>query len=112
MVLADPSPKQLSFGASISYRYRAHAMTWGTLVLGVINGLTIGLLSVGFVMVYRANRFLNLAHAQLGALSALLMAKVVNDWQWGWWQSFVGCIAVGVITALLVEKFTGVRGAS
>ena len=81
-------------------------MNTGTLVLGLINGLTIGLLAVGFVMVFRANRFLNLAHAQLGAVSALLLAKVVNDWNWGWWPSVIGCIAVGVGTGLIVERFT------
>ena len=81
-------------------------MSTGTLVLGLINGLTIGLLAVGFVMVFRANRFLNLAHAQLGAVSALLLAKVVNDWNWGWWPSLIGCIAVGVGTGLIVERFT------
>ena len=52
----------------------------GTIVLGILNGLIISLLAVGFVLVYKANRFLNLAHAQLGVLSALLLLKVVNDW--------------------------------
>jgi ABC-type branched-subunit amino acid transport system ATPase component/ABC-type branched-subunit amino acid transport system permease subunit len=80
-------------------------VTTGTLVFGIINGLTIGLLAVGFVLVYRANRFLNLAHAQLGALSALILAKVVNDWQWGWWPSFVACIAVGIATGMFAERF-------
>jgi len=46
--------------------------TWLT-----VNGLTIGLLAVGLVLVYKSNRFLNLAHAQLGTLSALLVAKWV-----------------------------------
>jgi len=40
----------------------------GTLVLGVLNGLTIGLLAVGLVLVYKSNRFINLAHAQLGTV--------------------------------------------
>ena len=80
-------------------------MTSGTLVLGLINGLIIGLLAVGFVLVYRANRFLNLAHAQLGAVSAMLMAKAVDDWHWEWWLSFIGCIGVGVLTGVVVERF-------
>ena len=80
-------------------------MSSGTLVLGLINGLIIGLLAVGFVLVYKANRFLNLAHAQLGAVSAMLLAKVVNDWHWGFWPSFIGCVAVGAVTGFLVERF-------
>ena len=77
----------------------------GTFVLGVLNGLIIALLAVGFVLVYRANRFLNLAHAQLGVLSAVLLLKVVNDWGWNWWISFVPCVIVGIATGLLVERF-------
>jgi ABC-type branched-subunit amino acid transport system ATPase component/ABC-type branched-subunit amino acid transport system permease subunit len=77
----------------------------GTLVLGLLNGLIISLLAVGFVLIYKANRFLNLAHAQLGVLSAMLLLKVVNDWGWDWWLSFIACIAVGVATGLVVERF-------
>jgi ABC-type branched-subunit amino acid transport system ATPase component/ABC-type branched-subunit amino acid transport system permease subunit len=80
-------------------------VTSGTIVLGILNGLVISLLAVGFVLVYKANRFLNLASAQLGVLSAMLLLKVVNDWGWNWWLSFVGCIVVGVATGLVVERF-------
>ncbi len=80
-------------------------MTSGTFVLGFLNGLIIALLAVGFVLVYKANRFLNLAGAQLGVLSAVLLLKVVNDWGWNWWGSFIGCVAVGIATGLLVERF-------
>ncbi len=80
-------------------------MTSGTLVLGLLNGLIISLLAVGFVLIYKANRFLNLAGAQLGVLSAVLLLKVVNDWGWNWWGSFIGCVVVGVATGLLVERF-------
>jgi ABC-type branched-subunit amino acid transport system ATPase component/ABC-type branched-subunit amino acid transport system permease subunit len=80
-------------------------VTSGTIVLGILNGLVISLLAVGFVLVYKANRFLNLASAQLGVLSAILLLKVVNDWGWNWWLSFVGCILVGIATGLIVERF-------
>src|SRR4051812_34835199 len=80
-------------------------MSSGTLVLGVLNGLTIGLLAVGLVLVYKSNRFLNLAHAQMGTLSALLLAKWVYDWGWNWWVAFVVAVAVGVLTGVVVERF-------
>jgi ABC-type branched-subunit amino acid transport system ATPase component/branched-subunit amino acid ABC-type transport system permease component len=79
-------------------------MSLGSWVLGLLNGLTIGLLAVGLVLVYKANRFLNLAHAQLGTLSALLLAKWVLDWGWSWWVAFILAVAVGVLTGLLVER--------
>ncbi|HEX5266610.1 MAG TPA: ATP-binding cassette domain-containing protein [Acidimicrobiales bacterium] len=80
-------------------------MSVGSWVLGLLNGLTIGLLAVGLVLVYKANRFLNLAHAQLGTLSALLLAKWVLDWGWSWWVAFILAVVVGVVTGLLVERF-------
>jgi ABC-type branched-subunit amino acid transport system ATPase component/branched-subunit amino acid ABC-type transport system permease component len=80
-------------------------MTAGTLVLGLLNGLTIGLLAVGFVLVYKSNRFLNLAHAQLGTLSALLLAKWVLDLGWNWWVAFALAVVIGLLTGLVVERF-------
>jgi ABC-type branched-subunit amino acid transport system ATPase component/ABC-type branched-subunit amino acid transport system permease subunit len=74
------------------------------IVLGFIDGMTIGLLAVGIVLVYKANRFINLAHGQLGALSAVLLAKFAVDWGWSWWVAFPVALAVGVVTGLVVER--------
>src|SRR2546421_12910073 len=76
-----------------------------TLVLGAINGLTIGLLAVGLVLVYKANRFINLAHAQLGTLSAVLLAKWVVDWGVTWWLAFPAAVVLGILTGLAVERW-------
>ena len=80
-------------------------MSTGSLVIGLLNGLTIGLLAVGLVLVYKSNRFLNLAHAQMGTLSALLLAKWVLDWGWNFWAAFVLALVVGIVTALLIDRF-------
>jgi ABC-type branched-subunit amino acid transport system ATPase component/branched-subunit amino acid ABC-type transport system permease component len=77
----------------------------GTLVLGLINGMLTGLLAVGIVLVYKSNRFLNLAHAQLGALSAQLLAKLAIDWGWSWWVAFGVCVPVGIVVGLVVERW-------
>src|SRR6266550_5360126 len=76
-----------------------------TLVLGAINGLTIGLLAVGLVLVYKANRFINLAHTQLGTLSAVLLAKLVLDWGFSWWLAFPVAVAIGVGIGLASERW-------
>jgi ABC-type branched-subunit amino acid transport system ATPase component/ABC-type branched-subunit amino acid transport system permease subunit len=73
-------------------------------VLALLNGLTIGLLAVGLVLIYRSHRFLNLAQAQLGTLPALLLAKWRLDWHWNWWLAFALAMITGVIIALLVER--------
>jgi ABC-type branched-subunit amino acid transport system ATPase component/ABC-type branched-subunit amino acid transport system permease subunit len=69
-----------------------------------LNGLTIGLLAVGLVLVYKSNRFLNLAQGQLGTLSALLLAKWVLDLGWSWWIAFLLAVIIGTTTGLVVER--------
>src|SRR5687768_15698789 len=67
--------------------------------------MTVGLLAVGLVLVYKANRFINLSHAQLGALPAMLLAKFVIDFGWSWWLGFPIAVTVGVATGLVVERW-------
>src|SRR5207248_1385768 len=74
-------------------------------VLGVVTGLTTGMLAVGLVLVYKAGRFVNLAHGQLGALSAVLLATLVFDNGWSWWAAFPVVVAVGAGFGLLAERF-------
>lgn len=76
-----------------------------SIVIGLISGLTVGFLAVGLVLIYKANRFINLAHAQMGTYSAVLLAKMVLDWGWSWWAAFPFAVAIGVVTGLAVERF-------
>ena len=78
-------------------------MTSG-LVLGFITGLTYGLLAVGIVLIFRANRFINLAHAQLGIVSALLLGRLVLDLGWSYWVAFPLVLLLGVAIGLLIER--------
>ena len=73
-------------------------------VLGVVNGLTVGMLAVGIVLVFKSSRFINLAHGQLGTLSAVLLATMVLDAGWSWWIAFPVAVAIGVGLALVVER--------
>ncbi|HET6964155.1 MAG TPA: ATP-binding cassette domain-containing protein [Acidimicrobiales bacterium] len=80
-------------------------MTGGSFVLGIVNGMLIGLLAVGIVLVYRSNRLLNLAHAQLGVLSTQLLGKFVLDWGWNWWAAFLVCLPVGMAIGAVVDHY-------
>jgi ABC-type branched-subunit amino acid transport system ATPase component/branched-subunit amino acid ABC-type transport system permease component len=80
-------------------------VTSGSVVLGLINGILIGLLAVGIVLVYKSNRFLNLAHAQMGALSVQLLGKFVLDWGWSWWVAFVVCVPIGMVIGGLIDRY-------
>ena len=74
------------------------------LVLGAITGVTYGLLAVGIVLIYKTNRFINIAHAQLGALSALLLGRLVLNNGWSWWLAFPVVLALGAAIGLLIER--------
>ncbi|MBV9042426.1 MAG: ATP-binding cassette domain-containing protein [Acidimicrobiia bacterium] len=74
------------------------------LVLGVITGLTYGILAVGIVLIFKTNRFINMAHAQLGALAALLLGRFVLTNGWSWWLAFPASLAIGVVTGLVIER--------
>jgi ABC-type branched-subunit amino acid transport system permease subunit len=75
----------------------------GTLILGLLTGLTYALLAVGLVLVYKTSGFLNLAHAQLGVLGALLLAKLTLDYGWSHWLAFPIAVGSGVVVGVLAE---------
>jgi ABC-type branched-subunit amino acid transport system ATPase component/ABC-type branched-subunit amino acid transport system permease subunit len=77
----------------------------GGIVLGILSGLTTGMLAVGIVLVYKSSRFINLAHGQLGALSALLLATFVLDRGMSWWLAFPIAVAIGIGLGLLSERW-------
>ena len=80
-------------------------MTGGSLVLGLLDGITFGLLAIGIVLVYKSNRFLNLAHGQMGALSASILAKLVIDDGWNWWAAFAVCVPLGISIAVGIDRW-------
>src|SRR3981081_4663382 len=79
-------------------------MNLGSLTLGTLQGLLIGLLAVGLVLVYRSDRFLNLAHGQLGALPAVVLAKLVVDRGWGYVPAVVLAVTLGVASGVVIER--------
>ena len=53
--------------------------TVGEVMVGVTYGLQYGLLAMGLVLVWRASRFVNVAHGQMGVLGSLVMGRLVLD---------------------------------
>lgn len=76
---------------------------------GLLEGMLIALLGVGVVLIYRAERFVNLANAQLGVLSSLLLGKLVIDAGVSWYVAFVVAAAVGVLVGAAVRSFVIAR---
>jgi branched-chain amino acid transport system permease protein len=69
------------------------------LVLGALNGL----LAMGLVLIYRANRIINFAQGALGAFSATLAAWLVQVHGWPFYLAVVVGLAAAVVSSALVE---------
>ena len=90
-------------------------MSVDLVTIGLITGTTYGLLGIGLALIYRLDRILNLAHGEIGAFGAAVVA--VLSIRYGW--PFVPALVVGVLggavlgglTELVVIKRLGDRSA-
>ncbi len=73
------------------------------LLLGLIVGLTYGLLAVGLVLIYRTNRIINFAHAQVGAFGAAFFGIAVVKWHVPYWLAFVPALLVAAAVGAVAE---------
>lgn len=78
------------------------------LTLGLITGLTYGVLGLGLTLVYRSTRILNFAHGEIGALPAALIPILVINADLPYWLVLPGALllaaALGGATELLVIR--------
>ena len=85
---------------------RMIAASWVTpqlLVDGVVNGLVIGLIALGVVLVYRSTRVINFAVGNMGIIGAALLPLLTLSYGWPFWPALVASLLVGMVFALLVE---------
>ncbi|MHB8466210.1 MAG: ABC transporter permease subunit [Acidimicrobiales bacterium] len=62
--------------------------------LGLITGMTYGILAVGLILVYRASRIINFAHGEIGLVGAAVLGLAVAKWHAPYWVAFPIAIAV------------------
>ena len=80
----------------------AFTLTSQIAYFGVIDGLLIGLLALGVVLIYRASGVINFAVGSLGVLSASLLALLVLTYDWPFWPAaIISVVAGGLIAAAL-----------
>jgi branched-chain amino acid transport system permease protein len=82
----------------------------GVVVNGALVGGRIALIALGIALVYRANRIVNFAQGDLGALPTSLVVLLVVTWSWNWWVGLaVGLVASlvlgGLVETLIVRRF-------
>jgi ABC-type branched-subunit amino acid transport system ATPase component/ABC-type branched-subunit amino acid transport system permease subunit len=84
-----------------------HSQRWESpgpvLLLGLIIGMTYGLLAVGLVLIYRTNRIINFAHGQVGAFGSAFFGIEVVRWHIPYWVAFLPALAVAAGVGALAE---------
>jgi len=75
----------------------------GVVVNGALVGGRIALIALGFALVYRANRVVNFAQAELGGVPATLATLLVVSWSWGYWFGLAAGLAAAIVLGVLVE---------
>jgi branched-chain amino acid transport system permease protein len=81
----------------------------GILVNGAILGMLYALLAFGLILVYRANRIINFAHAGLGLVPAVTALLLVTNHHWPYLASvavmLVGSGLTGGVVDLVMRRF-------
>ena len=75
----------------------------GIYVYGLIIGLLYSLLAFGLILIYRANRIINFAQAEMGATSAVLAVLLIKVHHYPYLLAFGIAIGSGVVAGMLVE---------
>src|SRR4051794_41685291 len=88
-----------------------HGVPFGVLVNGAVLGMLYALLAFGLILVYRANRIVNFAHAGLGLVPAVTALLLVTNHQWPYLGSvavmLVGSALVGGVVELVMRRVWG-----
>jgi branched-chain amino acid transport system permease protein len=82
---------------------RHNAPPAGTIVFGGIIGLLYALVAFGLILIYRANRVINFAQAQLGAVPALLAVLLIKLHHVPYLVALPVAIGTAVVAGFLVE---------
>ena len=85
-------------------------MPLGLWMRGVVLGMLTALLAVGLALIYRANRVINFAQADLGSAPVALAVGLVVFWGWSYWLGLgiglIGSLVLGaVVEVALVRRF-------
>ena len=75
----------------------------GVVLNGALVGGRIALIALGIALVYRANRVINFAQGDLGALPATLAVMLVLAWGLDYWLGLVAGLAAAVVLGVVVE---------
>ena len=74
-----------------------------TLLEGLSFGLGYGLLAVGFVLLYRNSRVINIAYAEVGAFASAVLLLLVAAYGWNYWIAAAVALLIGAFVGGVIE---------
>jgi branched-chain amino acid transport system permease protein len=89
--------------AAIEVLLRHHRPPQGIFVLGIIVGLLYAMIGFGLILIYRANRIINFAQTEMGAVSAVMGAVLIKVHHVPWIVGFAVAIGSALAAGFLVE---------
>ena len=101
-------PRRLAFAAPlvglVVLQQVLYPAPMGIVLNGALVGGRIALIALGIALVYRANRIVNFAQGDLGALPAVLAVMLVVAWGWSYWLGLAAGLAGAIVLGVLVES--------
>lgn len=90
----------LLVATSILFGFPAPA---GVVFLGLVIGSLVAFISIGIVLIYRTNRIINFAQADIGAAGAVLTVLLIGQLHWNYFAAAAVGLVVAVTLGGLVE---------
>jgi branched-chain amino acid transport system permease protein len=75
----------------------------GIIVLGLVFGSLYALIAVGLVLVYRANRVVNFAQAELGVVAAVVAIELVIEYDLNYFVAIATGFAAAALSGMIVD---------
>jgi ABC-type branched-subunit amino acid transport system ATPase component/ABC-type branched-subunit amino acid transport system permease subunit len=75
----------------------------GLMLQGIENGAVNGLLALGLVLTYRANRVINFSYGSMGALAGSVGLMLYLGQHWNWYLALVAGVAAGALLGVGTE---------
>ena len=75
----------------------------GVIILGLVFGSLYALIAVGLVLVYRANRVVNFAQAELGSVAAIVAIELVIEYDLNYFLAITTGFAAAALSGIIVD---------
>lgn len=75
----------------------------GMVAIGAVFGSLYALVAIGLVLIFRANRVVNFAQAELGAVAAVVSIQLVRVWKWNYFLAIAGGLVMATALGALID---------